>query len=882
MSLTTGTRLGPYEILAPIGAGGMGEVYRAHDTKLKRDVALKVLPDSFAADPERMARFQREAEVLASLNHPHIAQIYGVEEHALVMELVEGETLSGPLPLETALNYARQIAEALESAHDKGIIHRDLKPGNIKVTPQGVVKVLDFGLAAIAQGSAGDASNPANSPTLTISPTRAGMILGTAAYMSPEQARGRTVDKRADIWAFGCVLYEMLTGKQLFQGEDLTEILASVVKEEPNLDEAPAKVRRLLKSCLEKDPKNRLRDIADAWRLLDEPAPAPIAPSRSRLGIVASIVAAVSTIALAIAGWGWWRATRSVDRPLVRMDVDLGPEVVLPTLPRGSRNVILSPDGTRFVYVSGNPARLYTRRLDQSKANELSGTGDAIRPFFSPDGQWVGFATSNAGNKLYKISVEGGAVVPLAEFSPDSIGESWGADGNIIVGGVAKGLLRVPSSGGTPTTVLERAPEEREYIFPQVLPGGKAVLFVNRTRDRNTDSIEVFSFADHRRKTVVRGGTNACYLPSGHLIYTNKGTLFAIPFDLDRLETRGTAVPILDDVANSPTGGVDLDFAGNGTLVYRRGGASGGPGMATIQWLDGAGKKEPLLAKPGAYEAMRLSSDGKRLAFDVREGVNTDVWVFDPQRDAMTRLTFDGGYAYPSWSPEDRYIVFSGVRKGIYWTRADGAGQPQPLTQSTNPQIPWSFAPDGKRLAYFEVSGNAQIWTVPLEEKDGQLKAGKPEQFLKSQFNDVEPAFSPDGRWLAYQSNESGRIEVYVRAFPPPGTGHAGQWQISNSGGRHPLWSRNGRELIYEAGDQLMAVSYSLNGDSFVAEKPRVWIEKLGGAEGPPNYDLAPDGKRVVVLAPVESPEAPKPEHEVTILFNFFDELRRRVPVEKK
>jgi Tol biopolymer transport system component/predicted Ser/Thr protein kinase len=890
MSLVAGTRLGPYEILAPIGAGGMGEVYRARDTKLKRDVALKILPDSFAADPERMARFQREAEVLASLNHPHIAQIYGVEEHALVMELVEGETLAGPLPLDTALHYARQIAEALEAAHDKGIIHRDLKPANIKVTPQGVVKVLDFGLAAIAQGSDGDASNPANSPTLTISPTRAGMILGTAAYMSPEQARGRTVDKRADIWAFGCVLYEMLTGKQLFQGEDLTEILASVVKEEPNLDQVPAKVRRLLRKCLEKDPKKRLRDLADAWELLED-ATAPIIPARSRLGLMASIAAVVFAIALAITGWALWRATRPANRSLVRLDVDLGPDVVLPAdLGRGSRNIILSSDGTRIVYIAGKSLRLYTRRLDQSNTTELPGTDDAMRPFFSPDGQWIGFFTRNAGNyKLYKISVEGGAVVPLADLPP-SIGGSWGADGTIIVGGVTTGLLRVPASGGAPATVLEKATPLSQYIFPQILPGGKAVLFENRTGDRNTDSVEVFSLADRQQKTLVKGGANPIYTTSGHLLYTNRKTLFAIPFDVDRLETRGTAIPILDDVTYFPqTGGVDVDVSRTGSLVYRRGGVGGGAPLQTIQWVDGAGKKEPLLAKPGAYEAIRLSSDGTRLAFVVAEVVqNRDVWVYDPQRDAMSRLTFGGGPSFsPNWSPDGQYVVF-GSLKGIYWTRADGAGQPQLLTQSKNQQIPRSFTPDGKRLAYTEAeaagTGTAaiQMWTLPLEDQGRQLKAGRPEQFLKSQFRDVEPAFSPDGRWLAYMSNESGKVEVYVRAFPPPASGHAGQWQISNRGGIYPLWSRNGRELIYEADDLLMAVSYSVKGDSFVAEKPRVWIEKFGGAANtPPNYDLSPDGKHAAVLTPVESTEAPKADHEVVLLENFFDELRRRVPVGK-
>jgi Tol biopolymer transport system component/predicted Ser/Thr protein kinase len=880
MPLSVGDRLGPYEILAPIGAGGMGEVYRARDTKLDREVAIKVLPAALAQDPERLARFEREAKVLAALNHPNIAQIYGVEERALVMELVPGESLKGPLPRATALNYAKQIADALEAAHEKGIIHRDLKPANIMITPQGVAKVLDFGLAALPNRDR-EGADPANSPTLTISPTRAGMILGTAAYMSPEQARGKPVDKRADIWAFGVVLFEMLTGKRLFEGETVSDTLAQVLTKEPDWEQVPAKVRRLLKSCLEKDPKKRLRDIADAWRLLEEGEITATAPSRSRLGMILATVAGVFAIALAITGWGWWRATRPVERPLVRLDVDLGPDVALPALANHQPgNVILSPDGTRLVYLSGSPARLYTRRLDQSKASELPGTEGATSPFFSPDGQWVAFFAGGNGSKLNKISVEGGAVVPLADAGT-SLGGSWGADGNIIVGGVlTKGLMRVPANGGAPTPVLDLAPGEIGCISPQILPGGKAVLFVAyKAPDPNTASIEVFSFADRQRKKLVQGGTSAHYLPSGHLIYSNKGTLFAIPFDVDRLETRGTAVPVLDDqLPTSPAiAGVDLDFAQTGTLVFRRGSGGGGPLMRTIQWVDAAGKKEPLLAKPGPYSSLWISPDGKRLSFVVQEGANQDVWVYDTQRDAMTKLTFGGLYLQPSWSPDGRYVVFSAFGKGLYWTRSDGAGQPQPLTQSTNIQIPWSFTPDGRRLAYFEAAGNTQIWTLPLEEQGGQLKAGKPEQFLKSQFSDGAPAFSPDGRWLAYMSNESGKNEVYVRAFPPPASGQGGKWQISNSGGDYPMWPRNGRELTYHAGDQLMAVSYSVNGDSFVAEKPRVWIAKLGGT----TWNLTPDGKRVAVLTPVESGEAPKTEHEVTLLFNFFDELRRRVPVGK-
>jgi serine/threonine protein kinase len=879
MSLAAGELLGPYEITAKIGAGGMGEVYRARDTRLRRGVAIKFLRERFGD------RFEREARSIAALNHPNICTLHDVGPNYLVMELVEGPTLAdrirkGLLPLEEALAIARQIADALEAAHEKGIVHRDLKPANIKIKPDGTVKVLDFGLAKVTESS--DAGSLLeDSPTLTPeAATRTGTILGTAAYMSPEQARGKAADKRTDIWSFGAVLYEMLSGERAFGGESTSDILAAVLKLDPDRSllpkKTPAAIRGLIRRCLTKDRRQRLQAIGDARIVIEEclsGAPPEIAePAPAGRNIVPWVVAAAVLVIIAVAASRIaWRATRPPNRPLVRLDVDLGPRFAVPGFTLASHNVILSPDGARLVYVSRNPQRLYTRRLDQSKATELPGTDNAFYPFFSPDGQWVGFFVS--GGKLSKISVQGGAVVPLADVGPYA-GGSWGADGNIIVGGAINGLVRVPASGGAPTTILEVPPGDSEYMLPQILPGGKAVLFENRTLNRDTDSIEVLSFADRRRKTLVRGGANPYYLPSGHLIYTNKATLFAIPFDLNRLETRGTAVPILDDLAYlSLTGGVDLDFAQNGAVVYRPGGAIGASEMRTIQWIDGAGKREPLLAKPGDYCCPMISPDGKRLVLIGDQ----NVWVYDLQRDAMTRLTFEGENTTPAWSPDGKYVVFSETRKGIYWTRADGAGQSQPLTRSKNIQLQFgaSFTPDGKRLAYQENAGKYQIWTLPLDAQDGQLRAGKPEQFLKDQFNDFAPAFSPDGHWLAYISDAPGKSEAYVRAFPPPASGQAGQWQISNNGARGPVWSRNGRELFYRSGDQLMAVSYSVNGDSFVPEKPRVWIDKLGGTW----WDLAPDGKHVAVVTPVTSTEAPKPDHEAVLLLNFFDELRRRVPV---
>ena len=877
MPLPAGEKLGPYEILAPLGKGGMGEVYRARDARLRRDVALKVSAERFSE------RFEKEARAIASLNHPNVCTLFDVGPNYLVMELVEGQTLSnrikeGAVAIEEALAISGQIADALEAAHEKGITHRDLKPGNIIIKPDGAVKVLDFGLAKIGGGPTAQSDN---SPTMTIGATEAGVILGTAAYMAPEQARGKSVDRRADVWAFGVVLYEMLTGQKLFRGDDLTETMAAVIKEEPKLDRVPVKVRRLLRTCLQKDPKQRLQAIGD-WRLLlGEEAPAAVAKTGMPQWVWPG-VAAAAILALAVSLAGYRRVTRPVDHPLVRLDVDLGADVSLPLPDQGGSGVVISPDGTRLAYLSGNPTKLFTRRLDQSKGVALAGTEGARAPFFSPDGQWIGFYAGGA--KLKKISVEGGAVVPLGDFGGIG-GANWGEEGSIVVGDQSKGLLLIPSVGGMPALVTPLAKGELALVLPQILPGGKGILFhMARAFDPDTTTIEVLTRADHRRKIVARGGTTARYLPtseaSGHLIYVNRATMFAVSFDLDKLEARGNAVPVLDDVAYPlPTYTGQFSFSRNGTMVYRRA-AGGASPTRTLQWIDATGKKEPLLSKPGAYLNPSVSPDGRRVALMVNEGASQDIWVYDPQRDTMTRLTFGGAlYFNPIWTPDGRYVIFGSGGNGTFQARADGAGQPQVLTAEKVNQAPRSFAPDGKRLAYQE---NAQLWTAPVEIQGGQLKAGKPERFLQSGSTDADPAFSPDGRWLAYQSDESGRPEVYVRAFPPPPSGQGGKWQISNAGGRFPHWSRTAHELIYQSGDQLLAASYTIKDDTFVPDKPRVWIAKLGVGQTPGvGWDLAPDGKRVAVITPAGDVDAPKQDHEVVVLENFFDELRRKAPFGK-
>jgi len=872
----------------------MGEVYRAKDTKLDRDVAIKIVPESFAHDPERIARFEREAKVLAALNHPNIAQIYGLEERALVMELVEGPTLAeriakGALPLEEALGIAKQIAEALEAAHEKGITHRDLKPANVKVTPEGTVKVLDFGLATAAKASTAD-GNPSDSPTLTLDygATRTGMILGTAAYMSPEQAVGKPVDRRGDIWSFGVVLFEMLTGRRLFEGETISHVLADVIKGEIDLSKLPSStpnaIRDLLKRCLDRDLKNRLQWIGEARIVIDHSGKEPQATATTtkvpqRRILPWAVAAGLAMVSIGL-GALLWRAPQPVEqplKPLVRLDVDLGPDVSL-----GSQgtDVILSPDGTRLAYVSQN--RLFTRRLDQPKAIELAGAEGAFAPFFSPDGQWVAFF---AQGKLKKTSVEGGTPITVCN-APNAQGGSWGEDGNIVAALAGNsGLSRVASFGGTPAPLTELGQGEITHRSPQVLPGGKAVLFTANRVAATFDGadIEVISLADRRTKTLVRGGTSGRYLPSGRLVYINNGTLFAVQFAPDQMEVRGTPTPLLEQVAYSSSNGfAQFDFSRSGTLVYRQG--LGGGGMVTIQWLEGGHKIQSLLAKPGYYMRPRVSPDGQLLAMDIAEGSDSDVWVYDWQRDTMTRLTFGGGKGFvePVWSPDGRYIVGKTNEGSMAWIRADGAGKPQSLTESKSPQFPWSFSPDGKRLAYQGTSAANQIevWTLPVESNGFGLRAGKPEPFLQSPFEERQPAFSPDGRWLAYASNESGVFQVYVRAFPDKG----GKWQFSNTGGAFPEWARNGRELFFRTLDnRIMVANYTVKGDSFVADKPRVWSEKQLADFGPyvPNYDLAPDGKRIAALLRVEAPETQKVQNHVIFLENFFDELRRRVPASK-
>jgi len=869
MPLVPGTHLGPYEILGPLGAGGMGEVYRARDPRMGREVAIKVSAERFSD------RFDREVRAIAALNHPNICHIYDVGPNYLVMELVEGATLAEridarAIPLEEALRIARQIGDALEAAHEKGIVHRDLKPANIKLQLDGGVKVLDFGLAKIA-GHVAAAGNPEESPTVAMGGTIVGQIVGTAAYMAPEQARGKIVDKRADIWAFGVVLYEMLTGRRMFEGESISDVLAGVLTQEPDLTRVPITTHRLLKSCLEKDPKRRLRDIADAWRLLEDAPPAPAAQSSTPW----KLAAAALVLLLVVALWAPWRsAMRPAESPSTRVDLDLGPDVSF-----GSNTgpaVVLSPDGSRMVFVSRGAdgvARLFTRRLDQSQAVALPGTEGAISQFFSPDGQWLGFF---AQGKLKKMRVDGGTPVSLCD-APAPRGASWGDDGNIVAElDQQAGLSLIPAEGGRPEalTDLDMAKGETTHRWPHMLPGSKAALFISSVAYGQYDEadIEAVTLKDRRIRMVLpHGGAFPRYLPNGYLVYVSKGTAFAAPFDPDRLEVTGSAVRLWEVGGNPNLGFGQLDFSRSGILAYRTGGAEA---LRSFHWLDAAGTTEPVGLEPAYYVMPRLSPNGRRLAYALSQGWSQEIWTYDLERAIKTRLT-TGHNAYPVWTPDGRFLVFEGVG-GMSWTRADGTGQLQTLVQSKSVQLPFSFSPDATRLAYSQQTpgSEGEIRIAAVDGRSNQLVFGDSQVFLKTVVGLTYPAFSPDAHWLAYANAVGGQYEVFVRAFPDNGS----QVQISNAGGISPIWSPNRHELFFRTVDQrIMVAGYSVQGNSFVPDKPRVWSSRtLANTGFAINFDVAPDGKRILAMLPAQSSEPREAQSHVILLMNSFDDVRRR------
>ncbi len=870
MPLSIGDKFGPYEVRGSLGAGGMGEVYRARDSKLNRDVALKVLPLNFASDPDRMARFEREAQVLASLNHPNIAAIYGVEDRAIVMELVEGQTLEeriagGPIPVEEALAIAKQIADALEYAHEKGVVHRDLKPANAKITPEGVVKVLDFGLAKAAEPTVVP-GEPSISPTLTMPPTVAGMIMGTAAYMAPEQARGGVVDKRADVWAFGVVLYEMLTGKKLFQGESISDTLAAVLTKQPDWaslpPETPPGLRALVKRCLEKDRKKRLRDIGDAFLGWDEgqsavaAAPPESKPKRrwiawSAAGLLAVIAPTISTIR--------FREPAS-EPPLVKLSVTL-PEKT------SAEGLALSPDGRRLALSlrdgTGKLA-LWVRSLDSFSMQPLAGTDNAALPFWSPDSRSIGFF---AENKLKKIDIAGGPSQIICESGPPR-GGTWSRYGVILFAHQDSGILRVSAAGGEPEeiTQLDTARQERRHYNPFFLPDHRQFLFTVPGHSPVPAGIWIASIDRPKARRRLLSDTSYAMYDSGRLLFIRNRVLMAQPFDAVRGELKGDAAPLT---------GVEglVSVSGNGNLGYLNSFASyRGPASrmdadqnkARLTWIDRGGRTLGVVGASAAYLHVELSPDQTRIATDMQtDRGNWGISIIEPARGSATRLTFNQTNDWlAGWSPDGTEIAFNSDASGSvkpYRKAVSGAGREEQLLQSELSIFATDWSRDGRYLLYRQNDPKtiSDLWVLPLT---GERK---PLPFLQTRFDERDGKFSPDGRWIAYFSDESSRYEVWVQSFPAG----MGKWQVSTNGGISPRWRRDGRELYYVSNDgKLMAVEVR-PGATFQMGAPQALFD----AHGATSFDAASDGGKFLMAIPDERAS----DQPVQIMLNWPAALKK-------
>jgi serine/threonine protein kinase len=916
MSLAAGTRIGPYEILGSIGAGGMGEVYRAHDAKLNRDVALKVLPEAFVTDPDRLARFRHEARVLAVLNHPNIGQIYGFEDsggsHALVLELVEGVTLeelieaggdlatierpshrameirhdakskrAGGLSLDQIIPIARQIAEALEAAHEQGLVHRDLKPANVKVREDGTVKVLDFGLAKALDTAAPSTVEAMNARTLTAQRNELGLVLGTAAYMAPEQARGRAVDKRADIWAFGAVLYEMVTGQRAFKGEEVSDVLAAVLRQDVDWTalptSTPASIRRLLARSLERDVQLRLRDIGEARVVLADPATlattAPISTPQAS-GAWRLLPWAVAALFVVAAGVGWWGRFHPPPTPPRAVTRSA---MILSSSAETANDVALSHDGTRLAYWEGGVGHghIVLRLMDQMDGKAIPGTDDGDWPVFSPDGQWIAFFSGASPRKLKKISVTGGMPITLCDAgSMDSTvpSISWDQDETVVFGSDT-GLMRVAAAGGRPEplTTIDAKAAETGHTFAQLLPGGQSLLFTITGTSAASSRIAVLDLRTHLHRVLVNGAATGRYVPTGHLVYQRGDALLAVPFDIKQLGVTGSETPVVEGVSRS-----DYTFSNTGLLVFTPAGVQG---SSTLEWMDRKGAAQPLPAPPRAWGALAVSPNGKLVAATIRDNVisadtHTDIWKYDIERTTLTKMTFEGSNDVPVWSRDGEWVTYRSTRDGksaIYRMSVSGNGPPDLVIAEPGFTIfPSSWASDGT-LVYSKreqtSTAKMQIWILPAAGS-----RSKPQRLLQTAFDEWNPGVSQDGRSIAYMSEESGQPEIYVVPFPGPG----GKVQISTHGGVNPRWSRNGRELFYtevNAPGAIMGQLMAVNMQTATPGRPQPLFKVPG------QFDVTPDPQQFLVAR--RQGNAKGLANRFIVITDWFEDLRRRAPIKR-
>ena len=885
---TPGGRIGPFRIERELGRGAVGVVYLAHDTKLDRPVAIKSLPAEVMENPKARSRFSREARVLASLNHPNIATIYDefqeTEDVAyLILEYIPGQTLAERIAqsgfkLQESLSIALQIAEAVAAAHEHDVIHRDLKPGNIKITPEGKVKVLDFGLAKAVGGEALDQQSTVTEP---------GRVIGTPAYMSPEQARGKPADKRSDIWSFGCVLYEMLSGRVPFKGETISDTLANILQTDPEWQalpqSIPANIRSLLHHCLEKDPRRRLRDIGDASIEIGETlssltvSVATVEKMRpAGLRRLIAWGAACLILIVAVTSLVTWNLKRSAPLSQPARRFIIRPETSFEFEALFHHALAISPDGKRLAYVeegSDKKRRICLQELDEFKARPLPGTEGAISPFFSPDGQWVGYV-DHFQRKLKKVSVKGGEPMILGDGMFFK-GGSWGDDDTIIFAPTwFEGLWCISASGEglEQLTIPDPNQDEVCHWWPQILPGGKAVLFTN-VRSEGPE-IEVYWLETGKRHVLFKGGTYARYVPTGHIVYARKETLYAVRFDVQRLQVVGSAVPVVPDVMTPGSMSAQFAISRDGTLAYLP--VQARSAELRPVWVDRDGQVEPLRgATPGGYGQVRISPDGAQAAFAIVDGDNRDVWIYDLRRHTLNPLTSDGKSGAPIWTPDGKRVVFWSARSGkrqLFGQSVDGRGEPELLAAFETISYPTSCSADGKEILLVTYDSkhpkrDQDISVLVLE----QNEQPRLRSFIQRDINQRDAVWSPDGRWVAYSADESRRWEVYVEPYPGPGP----KIPISTEGGRQPVWSQDGKELFYRSGDKMIATTIETEPEFRVTDFEELF-EGRYLISTVPNYDVAPDGRFLMI----QEPQEPTPLG-INVVLNWFEELKRLVPTEK-